>query len=468
MGRRPVKIGKYQVRKTLGQGATSLVYEAFDPDIKRRVAIKILRPNLISGQVGEELLARFRREAISAARCTHPNVVAILEYGQYRNTPFIVMEYVDGISVHRLIKHRLQQGRGISLRRTLTIISQLLKALHAAHELHIVHRDIKASNVLIARRGGEVKLADFGMARLEENSDLTMIGSMIGTPRYMAPELRVGLEADVRADVFSAARLLLELLRMLPETTRIPRSRLPQISNLPPGNRIDYSALYPTALIPVLIKGLEVDRDKRYQSVLEFMRDIKRVLPDLHVRPAAKKQAVAATAPEIENDVPVSEDELDSMLMLLSDFVGPIASIIMEEHESRSASAHNLATEIAKEIPERDRQEEFLRRWEQMSQSRRMWINHQRTEDEAPEEIAEEEEYQDENTLLPAQTSASGEMLDRIGSVFAHYIGPIAQTLMKHYTAISSDTDQLIKYLGQEIPDRKKGQKFIKSWLRNR
>lgn len=450
----PQKIGKYEIKSLLGEGATSVVYEGLDAQIKRRVAIKILRENLIRGVVGEELLARFRREAISAARCLHPNIVAILEYGQQENRPFIVMEYVDGISVHRLIKHRLQRGRGISLRRTLSIISQLLKALHVAHRLHIVHRDVKASNVLILKHGGRIKLADFGMARIAENSDLTMIGSMIGTPRYMAPELRLGLEADPRADVFSAARLLLELLRMLPQDSQIPRSRLPETLKLPPGNRIDYSATYPTALIPVLTRGLASDRSERFQNALEFMLAVKQALPDLQWKTATRARPIVHEPPAPAADFfPPSDDELDSMTALLSDFMGPIAKIIMEEQETKSASAHNLAIEIAKEIPEQDRQIEFLKRWETMSRSRQATISKNRA-----------------NSLAARKQPQPlmSEVLDKIGEDFTHYVGPIAKTLMRHYSSITNDTDQLVKFLGREIPDRKQGRNFMKSWLDNR
>jgi len=122
MVEKPQKIGKYEIKSSLGEGGNGIVYEGYDPDIQRRVAIKILHPHMISGKLGEELLARFKREAISAARCVHPNVVSILEYGQYEDKPFIVMEYIDGVSVHRLIKHRLKHKRGISLRRNLSIM----------------------------------------------------------------------------------------------------------------------------------------------------------------------------------------------------------------------------------------------------------------------------------------------------------------------------------------------------------
>jgi len=418
MGEKPQKIGKYEIKSLLGEGGSGVVYEGYDPDIERRVAIKMLHPHLINGKVGEELLARFKREAISAAKCIHPNVVSILEYGQDENRPFIIMEYVDGVSVHRLIKHRLKHGRGISLRRSLSIMSQLLKALHTAHELNIVHRDVKASNVLILKESGRIKLADFGMARITEGSDLTVIGNFMGTPRYMAPELRLGFEADSRADVFSAARLFLELLKMTPNSSQIHCSRLTEIVNMPPGNRIDYSATYPTALIPVVVKGLEVDRSKRYQTVLEFMQAIKRALPNLQQTAATSSAQVASATPETVQDSPASEDELDSMTTLLVDFIGPIATTIMEEHETKSASANNLATEISKEIPEQERQEEFLRRWEMMSVSRRALINKKRSDISS-----------DKTRTRPLQEEVPG----GIGNNFVHYIGTIAKTLLRHY-----------------------------------
>ena len=417
MGDMPQKIGKYEIRASLGEGGTGVVYEGFDPDIQRRVAIKSLHPHLMSGKVGEELLTRFKREAVSAARCIHPNVVSILEYGEDGNRPFIIMEYVDGVSLHRLIKHRLKHGRGISLRRSIAIISQLLKALHTAHGLNIIHRDVKASNVLLVNKSGKIKLADFGMARITENSDLTMIGSFMGTPRYMAPELRLGLEADSRADVFSAARLLLELLKMMPDSSLVHCSHLTEIVNMPPGNRIDYSAVYPTALIPVVTKGLEVDRKKRYQTVLEFMHDIKQALPRLEQKSLTPAERLTPLKQKSARDFVPSEDELDSMTTLLADFIGPVAKFIMEEHETKSTSANNLAAEISKEIPEQEKQTEFLMRWNMMSASRRTLINKKRSD--VPAEITGPQP-------LP------GEVQNRTGHDLVHYIGSIAKSFLRH------------------------------------
>jgi len=410
------KIGKYEIRDLLGEGATGMVYEAYDPEVERRVAIKTLHPHLLKGRVGAGLLARFKREAISAGKCMHPNIVTMHEYGQHRSRPFIVMEYVDGISVQRFIKRRQRIGCGISLKRSCVIISGLLSALNAAHKLGIVHRDVKASNVLIARGNSQIKLADFGMARITENSDLTMIGSLIGTPRYMAPELRFGLEADVRADVFSATRLLLELLKYLPETTKIPRSHLPELSDMPPGNRIDYSAVYPTALIPVLIKGLDADRTLRYQSAAELLQAIKDAMPGLMQAQAVPVETAPPTW-QIGGEIAASEDEVDSMTNLLADFVGPIATVIMQEHETRSTSADNLALEIAREIPERRLQEKFLLRWQAMSRARRVSI--------AKKGL----------TVFPEKgrlQSFPAEVLNRLSNEFAHYFEPISKTLLRH------------------------------------
>ncbi len=412
----PPSIGKYEIRALLGEGATGAVFEGYDRDIERRVAIKTLHPYLLTGRVGAGLLARFKREAISAAKCAHPNIVSILEYGQQDNRPYIVMEYVDGISVQRLMKRRRMEGRGISLKRSLNIVSGLLAALHAAHSLGIVHRDVKASNVLIARDGGQVKLADFGMARLAESSDLTMIGSLIGSPRYMAPEVRFGLSADHRADVFSATRLFLELLKMLPENTRCPRTQLAYIHDMPPGNRIDYSVPYPTAFIPVLVRGLDPDRTKRYQSVADLMKAIKRALPNLHLQQASDLVARAELESRPATAKPASEEELEAMTSLLAVFTGPLAKVIVEKHNTGGISANNLAQEIANKIPEREKRQEFLRRWHTMCSTR-----------QAPPDAIEARRPE----IFPEAAHSRGAVLHRLGSKFAHYFEPLSRSLSR-------------------------------------
>jgi serine/threonine protein kinase len=468
----PEKIGKYQIRSMLGEGAMGVVYEGFDPDIERRVAIKILHPHLVTDRSGGEFLERFKREAKSAARCIHPNIVMVLEYGQDQDMPYIVMEFVEGSSLQEIVK----SGRGIALQKSLSIISQLLKALHAAHNLEIVHRDIKSANVMILRDGGSVKLADFGIARVAESPDLTMTGAVVGTPKYMAPEQMFGLKVDSRADLFSVTMVFLDLLALLPKNPSIPRSSLPEIANLPPNNRIDYSILYPTALIPVLLKGLAVGQVDRYQNAREFVQGLKEVLPKLKAATAAPGGTDEATAvarkvntttqsssPQApasgieEPSIPefrapaTSPDELDSMTNLLVDYVGPIAKNIMVAYERENTPASELVTAISKEIPEAEEREEFLKRWETMSGTR-----------------IDATRFSNSGTRLNATEvrSFDDDMLRQMGEDYAGYIGPLAARLVRHHAASSSNLEQLVDSLASEIPDSKDGDKFRNHWLR--
>ena len=469
----PEKIGKYQIRSMLGEGAMGVVYEGFDPDIERRVAIKILHPHLVTEKSGGEFLERFKREAKSAARCIHPNIVMVLEYGQDQDMPYIVMEFVEGSSLHEIIK----TGRGIALQKSLSVISQLLKALHAAHQLGIVHRDIKSANVMILRDGGSVKLADFGIARVAESPELTMTGAIVGTPKYMAPEQMFGLKVDSRADLFSVAMVFLDLLALLPKSSSIPRSSLPEIANLPPNNRVDFTILYPTALIPVLSKALAVGQADRYQNAREFVQGIENVLPKLKAATAggsavdeatavARKvdatpqtpapQAPASTIDEssiqVSRAAATSPDELDSMTNLLVDYVGPIAKNIMVAYDQQNTPASELVTAISKEIPEAEEREEFLKRWETMSGTR---IDTTRiSKSGAKVKTTEVRSFDDD-------------MLKQMGEDYAGYIGPLATRLVRHHAASSSNLAQLVESLASEIPDSKDGDKFRNYWLRS-
>jgi hypothetical protein len=165
-------------------------------------------------------------------------------------------------------------------------------------------------------------------------------------------------------------------------------------------------------------KGLAVDRKKRYQTVLEFMQAIKQALPNLEQNAATSSGQADSVTRDSAQDFPASEDELDSMTTLLADFIGPVAAFIMEEHETKSTSANNLAAEISKEIPNQEKQEEFIKSWESMSVSRRALINKKRSDHSSDIEIPH-----------PLQ----GDAPDSIGNNFAHYLGTIAKTMLRPY-----------------------------------
>lgn len=446
MGALPEKIGKYEIRSSLGEGAMGVVYEGFDPDIERRVAIKILHPHLINEKNGDEFLERFKREARSAARCTHPNVVTVLEYGEDGDMPFIVMEFVEGLTLQDIIK----RGRAITLQSTLTIISQLLKALHSAHKLQITHRDIKTANVMILSGSGHVKLADFGIARIAESPELTMTGAVVGTPKYMAPEQMFGLKVDSRADLFSVAMVFLELLTLLPKNSGIPCSSLPAIVNLPPNNRVDYTILYPTALIPVLVKGLAIEQDKRFQDAREFVKAIKVILPKLKPTRSVSPEDATAMVQKSTQAFIASQDEVDSMTKLLVDYVGPIAKNIMVAHEANNSPIDELATLVSREIPQSEEREAFLRRWESISGTRI-----------SPGSIA----ASSKSTVGRDVRRLDDEMLEKIRQDYTDYIGPLSSRLVQHYSRNTDNLEQLVNALADEIPDSKDSLKFRQTWL---
>jgi serine/threonine-protein kinase len=203
----PDHLGKYEITEVLGQGAMGVVYKGFDPGIKRTVAIKTIRRELVEGERhAAAMLARFRNEAQAAGKLAHPGIVAVYDYGEDADVAYIAMEYVEGNSLREYI------GRGTRFaeRDAVSIMSQLLEALGHAHERRVWHRDIKPGNVIVMR-SGKVKVADFGIARIEA-SELTQTGMMMGSPGYMAPEQYAASQIDHRADLFAAGVVFYQLV----------------------------------------------------------------------------------------------------------------------------------------------------------------------------------------------------------------------------------------------------------------
>ena len=196
----PETIGRYQVLERVGGGAMGTVYRAHDPQIGRTIAIKVLLVN------DEELRARFRQEVRTAGTLTHPNIVAIHDYGEANGLPFIVMEYVEG----RTLAEVLRDPTPFPLADKIRLMQQLCAALDYAHARGVVHRDIKPANLMLNRHG-EMKVVDFGIAKVNDG-DLTRTGSVLGTLTYMSPEQVDGGVIDRRSDVFSVGVVLYELV----------------------------------------------------------------------------------------------------------------------------------------------------------------------------------------------------------------------------------------------------------------
>ena len=178
-------LGRYLILEQIGEGGMAVVYKALDTRLGRDVALKVIRTEKLTLETMGKTLKRFEREAKALAKLTHPNIVPVMDFGEYEGRPFLVMPYISGGT----LKERL--GRPIPWREAARLLVPIARALQYAHQQRIVHRDVKPSNILIAPSGDSL-LTDFGIAKIladtEETSDLTGTGMGIGTPEYMSPE----------------------------------------------------------------------------------------------------------------------------------------------------------------------------------------------------------------------------------------------------------------------------------------
>jgi eukaryotic-like serine/threonine-protein kinase len=289
------KLGKYQIRRTLGKGAMGVVYEGFDPVIERRVAIKTILPSQLGGGESAALMARFKREAQAAGRLNHPGIVAIYEYGEdvaqdsgedeatrmvaapapnaaapAQRVAFIAMEFVDG----RELRDCFERGQRFPLPEVARIMGETLDALDHAHAQGVVHRDIKPAN-LILLANGQVKIADFGIAHLEA-SELTQTGAVLGTPSYMSPEQFMGQPVDGRSDLFSCGVMLYQLLTgekpFTGESTTTLMYKVLREDPVPPS---ELNLSLAPQLDAVVKKALAKAPAQRFQSGREFAEALR-------------------------------------------------------------------------------------------------------------------------------------------------------------------------------------------------
>lgn len=267
----PKTIGKYTILDVLGRGAMGLVYKGFDPLIERTVAIKIIRKSAFADDELADALSRFKQEAQAAGRLIHPNIVTVYEYGEENDTAFIAMEYVEGKS----LKEILADKPALTLAEVGAIIKQLLTGLQHAHASGIVHRDIKPDN-LIFSADNTLKIMDFGVARLESSS-LTVTGSVMGTPSYMAPELFSGEKIDQRSDLFSAGIILYLLLTgHKPFSGSSITAIMHQVVNVMPTKPSQVDNRLPSPLDDLTQTALAKNPENRFQNSGDFLSALKK------------------------------------------------------------------------------------------------------------------------------------------------------------------------------------------------
>jgi hypothetical protein len=285
------RVGRYRIVRFLGAGAMGEVYLAEDPHIERRLAIKTVRLTGGRPQDIEDRSRRLLREARAAGRLLHPNVVTLFDAGEEDGLLYLAFEFVEGSD----LASRLDSGEPPTLREVLRIVRQVAEALDYAHRQGIVHRDIKPSNILLDA-AGHVKVADFGIAKVAgQNTELTMVGSVMGSPQYLSPEQIRGDELDGRSDVFSLGVVLYELLSgRRPFDGETITTLVYQILHKDPA--IGELRAVPLRLDQLLHHMLAKDRDDRLATaglVAEELAAIERELPE------ATLAAPAAPAPEL-------------------------------------------------------------------------------------------------------------------------------------------------------------------------
>jgi serine/threonine-protein kinase len=269
----PAAFGRYRPLEELGTGAMGKVYLAIDPLIDRRVALKVINAQLLSEEDRAAFLERFRTEVRAAALCSHPTIVSVHDFSDDGPTPYIVMELVPGSTLASMMR-RPPAERAAAVPQMVGSMIDVLAGLHSAHAAGVVHRDIKPSNIMITPQG-MVKITDFGIARLSSSS-LTMVGDMIGTPGYMAPEQALGQSVDHRTDLFAASAILYEILQGRPPFSAATMAET--LLRLTGPVAADLGTMAGTAMGEVLARGLAKDVAQRFASAAEFAEALDRAL----------------------------------------------------------------------------------------------------------------------------------------------------------------------------------------------
>ncbi|GAB2983020.1 Stk1 family PASTA domain-containing Ser/Thr kinase [Actinotalea caeni] len=293
--------GRYEVLSRIARGGMATVYLAQDRRLDRRVALKLMHPHLADGN---DVVARFRREARAAARLSHPGVVAVFDQGTEGESSYLTMEYVDGVTLRRRL---LSQG-ALALGEALDVLEAVLDALGAAHRAGLVHRDVKPENVLIAH-DGTIKVADFGLARAVTEATMSSTGALLGTVAYLSPEIVTSGAADARADVYAAGVMLYEML-----TGRQPfEGETPiQVAYMhvhgtvpPPSDAVAWLPLEVDEYVALLTARDPEDRPRSADAALAALRAMRADFDDrvLALRADVEPDEVAEIAGEATADV---------------------------------------------------------------------------------------------------------------------------------------------------------------------
>jgi serine/threonine-protein kinase len=457
MAQHPEAIGKYRITRPLGKGAMGMVYEGFDPVIERKVAIKTILAEYLDAADMEEAVARFKREAQAGGRLQHPGIVGVYEYGHEGEMAFIVMEYVEGQELKRM----LSGGNRLDLIDVFEIMKQLLVALDYSHKQGVVHRDIKPANLMI-QPGPKVKVMDFGIARLESSS-LTQVGTVVGTPTHMSPEQLMGLPADGRSDLWSSGVILYELVTgTSPFIAASPMSVMHKVLQGEPEPPTALNPTLPPGFDNILARALAKKPEDRFQNAREFAAALVQALQGKAVSATATARPPSARGPLGGGDrtaqgggegrrapgISLPPEALADIERSLSRHIGPLAKVLVKRGQGEATSVEQFFRILAESIPSDEEQAAFLAKMKSVKT--------------APARAPDVEA-----TLVTGKAPAAAapafapEVLANAEKALASYVGPLARVLIKEAAGKSGNLKELYAQLAAHIDSEDERRAFL-------
>ena len=472
----PSKLGKYAIDGVLGSGAMGVVYQATDPVIMRRVALKTIQRSLMDGDMsGSSIAARFRNEAQAAGRLTHPGIVSIYEYGEEGDTAFIAMEFVEGQDLAKVLTANAIMSEPMLLQ----IMDQLLSALHYAHERGVWHRDIKPANLILTQLG-QLKITDFGIARIRDAA-ITQVTSTIGTHGYMSPEQYRGQAIDQRVDVFAAGVLLYRLLAAQPAFSGAPETIMYKVLNEDPPAPSTVSRVQRTIQVDsVVAKALAKDPRERYPTAGAFREALR-----THASKTSQGHALIAAA--LNGDETVLDpqaaqflnthvqalstgsnwdaDLLSSVERALASFVGPLAKMLVKQAAAKSLDYDALVGAVAQHLQTQDERTRFMAK---VSKSGTAGSVNQRGTGGAAVTGSSSTSGSSSGATGGATTTGAGahvitaELVAHATKVLATHMGPMARVIVKQAQGRAGSAAQFIDLLVQHSADGVDRQRLAK------